>query len=988
MRDNAKASSDRSSFGRSALLGLFGRAFATRSASSDGQGSGAPSLVPVRELAVRGGLLGLVCLCLLGLAAFLGTAPAAIAAEACSNEARRAEQSSTFLPECRAYELVTPEQKGSGEPLSTGVTEEAKFELQPMSEGLGQIVLGAGVFGARAGVGGTRMAWSSPPLPESGSAGNNNLSARATSGWSSQGMVPPMSPYNDLACPPQLGIAGWSSDLGTAVLSLPAGTPSGFSVTDDLECGHDEPRLVPDEPEHLRNLFVHEVGSGSYRLINVTPPNVTWPEPEETFQRYWPASFLAGSDDLSHVVFEEELKLTPDAPIGYRGGDELYEWANGQVRLVTYLPSGIPVQGSLAGATRNYFPVTGPVEPTGNIAQFRHAVSSSGSRVFFEAGGNLYVRVNSMQSQSSRGGSGECTELEMACTAQVDEAKAGAPGPSGGGKFQAANAEGTRVFFTDAGRLTADSTAASGKPDLYEYDTGTGALTDLTTNATEPANVLGVVGASEDGSYLYFVAKTNLTGGQLNSYGATALGPATGTGTLIGPAHGTGSLTAGSSHVTSFHVTSGGFHIGQEIEGEKGEGLPAGTTITACSPTCSSPTEVTLSHNATADKPATFTLTGLGEFEVTGLNTSTGAFEVGMTITGTGVPAGTWIKAVGSGTLTLSSRATTSGSKALSATAANLYVRHAGATTFITSLNAEGGDQCDWITRCLTARVSGSGTFIGFNSIDSLTGYDNTYANTGERVIEIYLYDAATDRIHCVSCIPTGAQPPLGAAIRSPARQNLAKMWANLYPQRNVSDRGQVFFETTDALVPRDTNGRRDVYEWEQPGVGTCTEASPAFSSQEVGCIYLLSSGTSETGSHFLDATPNGSDVFISTAQQLLPRDTDTVFDYYDVREGGGFAEPPGEAAPCEGEACKGAVVGAPTFGAPGSLAFTGSGNLPAPVSKKPAVKRLTNAQKLARALKACKRKPQRQRSRCQAQARKRYGAKKARRSTSRRAAR
>ncbi len=313
----------------------------------------------------------------------------------------------------------------------------------------------------------------------------------------------------------------------------------------------------------------------------------------------------------------------------------------------------------------------------------------------------------------------------------------------------------------------------------------------------------------------------------------------------------------------------------------------------------------------------------------------------------------------------------------------NLYLIHAGVTRFIATLDPTA-DECDWTwdSHCsgspeasLTARVSTGGAFIGFNSTRSLTGYNNADANTGKPDLKIYLYEVAANRLSCVSCIPSGTRPSFGAAIHWPAApvgkpSAASSSWNNHYPQRSVSDQGQVFFETTDALLPRDVNGHNNVYEYKD------------------GSVHLLSTGTSEAGSHFLDATPNGSDVFISTVQRLLPRDSDSLYDYYDVREGGGFAEPPASAPPCEGEACRNAGSAPPGVSTPGSLAFSGPGNLPAPVVKKPVVKSLTNAQKLARALKACMRKPKRQRARCQAQARKRYGPKKARKSTSRRAAR
>jgi len=65
----------------------------------------------------RRAAFGMVCLCVLGLAAFLGSsAPSAALAEgACPNEAIRQEQSSTFLPDCRAYEMVSPVDKNGAD---------------------------------------------------------------------------------------------------------------------------------------------------------------------------------------------------------------------------------------------------------------------------------------------------------------------------------------------------------------------------------------------------------------------------------------------------------------------------------------------------------------------------------------------------------------------------------------------------------------------------------------------------------------------------------------------------------------------------------------------------------------------------------------------------------------------------------------------------------------------------------------------------------
>lgn len=682
-----------------------------------------------------------------------------VAAAACPNEPRRAEQS-VSLPECRAYELVTPPDKGSGQPApkifeSLG----GQRESEPLSpDSL------SGAPGPRAALDGERIGWVSQPMRESLSPGVSHISTRTPAGWTTQGLVPPMSPLNELVCAFQMGVSGWSANLDRAILDLPAGPPQGFSL--EPECGHPEPRLVDGEPKLFRNLYMHDNLGGGDSLVNVTPADVPLPEPSRPGQDYRTARFFAGSDDLGHVVFTEELPLTRAAeetspeveeaceneePGCWEGQNNLYEWTEGEVRLVTVLPDGSPVLGSLAGIYID--PVF--IRSDLSIAQARHAVSADGQRIFFEAEGNLYLREDGERS------------------VQVDEAEAGAPGPGGGGEFQIASTGGDRVFFTAEGNLTEDSTAKSGEPDLFEYDVVSEELTDLTVNP-EPANVLGVAGASEDGSRVYFVATGDLGGG-MNSNGDSAV----------------------------------------------------------------------------AGEP-------------------------------------------------------------------NLYLAEGGDIAYIATLD-ETDDRCDWLTaQCtsgnnssVTSRVSSGGDFLAFNSVRSITGYDNTHPESGEPLLEIYLYDAAADELSCASCIPTGAPPTAGAAIRWPSAVGNYSRWPNKLVQRNVSDSGQVFFETADALLPRDVNGRRDVYEYVD------------------GELHMLSSGTGETGTYFIDATPDGDSVFMATAQRLLPRrDVDTVYDYYVARVGGGFPQPALSEPPCEGVACRGSTAEAPVPPSPGSDTFSGAGNL------------------------------------------------------------
>jgi hypothetical protein len=140
------------------------------------------------------------------------------------------------------------------------------------------------------------------------------------------------------------------------------------------------------------------------------------------------------------------------------------------------------------------------------------------------------------------------------------------------------------------------------------------------------------------------------------------------------------------------------------------------------------------------------------------------------------------------------------------------------------------------------------------------------------------------------------------------------------------TDGAKVFFTAYDALVPRDTNGVADVYEWERAGAGKCSEEAPAYSPANGGCIFLISSGTSASDSELIDSSPDGRDVFFLTNQGLLPQDPGLI-DIYDARAEGGFPPPPTPAAGCEGEACQGAYA-PPSDPTPSSATFSGAGNV------------------------------------------------------------
>jgi hypothetical protein len=191
---------------------------------------------------------------------------------------------------------------------------------------------------------------------------------------------------------------------------------------------------------------------------------------------------------------------------------------------------------------------------------------------------------------------------------------------------------------------------------------------------------------------------------------------------------------------------------------------------------------------------------------------------------------------------------------------------------------------------------------------------------------QVWIYDAARDDVHCISC---GAVRPwsedfaLDAGLRA-----ITFVLGSQRQQQMVSDDGsRVFFSTGAPLVPRDTNIERDTYEWEAPGSGSCTEIDPAFKAEAAGCIYLLSSGKSDAQSFPVDASSDGSTVFIAAYDQFVGQDPDDLQDVYAVRVGGGQPVPL-PPAHCGETDCRGQGEAGDNASHVGSLSFSGPGNL------------------------------------------------------------
>jgi hypothetical protein len=898
----------------------------------------------------------------------LGTTPGAIATFTTSESAA----SASALPDGRAYELVSPPSEGEA-------------YLPPEPESVSTTVTGFKSSGFRAAADGNAVTWVGEPAATIGTGetgpgeGNQWLSTRTANGWQSNDITPTDSV--------ETAFQAFSSNLTTAMLE----GSSNSSLTSQVPKGCAALYSRGDETGNLTALFV--AGHCGAPL------------------------FAGATADESEIIFQDEAALTPNAqpatevPPGHSEGHSapeekgapcmfgcnLYDLYDGQLHLVNVLPEA---EGKPAETVPNA--TFGGYAGADALTTFSHAISNDGSRIFWtdtQAGPDMehiYVLVNGTE------------------TVQVSGA---APA-----EYWTATPDGRYAFYTEDGELwrfdtdtrervalTTASHSATGTGDLTGPGTGTGTTTEGSDIVTEVATATGAFAV---GQQIKGVPGEGCAFGCIPE-GATITAVGAGTLTLSASATGTGQnfgIAAGSNEITSLTTASGHFHQGERIFGV---GIPAGARVGAVTSDSLQLTTLVTASGADATLAA-------GGSEVEGV---IGANETGED--------GSYLYFVANGALAPGASAKTC--ETISAqvgrnereaaegwitegqlstmnheleneeaeehsgltpakTGCNLYLLRGGVTTtLIGTLSAQDDDfkvfagggleySGDWIANVgeHVAEVTPDGRHLTFQSYRSLTGYDNEYQNSPQ--LEVYTYTAEGGQLACGSCDPTGAAPAIGEGEGGSKLPESTEN-ADTYSLRVMSENGnRVFFTTSQSLAAQDTNGTRDVYEWEREGEGTCAPRTPARLND--GCVFLLSGGDSKIASFLVDADATGDNVFVehvgSLGQVQAPVDHNLL---YDVRIGGGFAT---TSQACAGTGCQGVPPAPPTFATPASTTFSGIGDLPAASPPKAVVKPLTRAEKLASALKACKKdKKKRKRVTCETRARKRYGKQKAKRTTS-----
>ena len=395
-------------------------------------------------------------------------------AETCPNETLRAELGSSGLPDCRAYEMVSPTYK-EGYPL---------FATSYSADGEKAIVGGLGNLAGAAGAG------------ESGFEGDVYIDSRTQSGWESSPLNAPLSEF---------------------VGQIPVAYEANSGIT--LWYQH-----RPSESSTTRDLYVRSA-AGVYSLIGpLTVPFIGEVEEEDDYISTLETHFdqpVGATSDFSHVLLSAVTQedIWPfDGTSGSAGS--LYEYSgvdNSQPILVgvegekgsTELLSGCGTQigGGPEGSSYN-------------------ALSADGETVFFTAvacglvPAEVYARLH-----------GALVSPVAAETVDVSGSEcSGICGGASGKNFEGASEDGHVVYFTSTQQLTdsaVDGTASgnaaegqgcAGTPEglggcnLYAYDFSLpGAACQEEHKCLKlvaGGEVLGVAGIAEDGQRIYYVKRT------------------------------------------------------------------------------------------------------------------------------------------------------------------------------------------------------------------------------------------------------------------------------------------------------------------------------------------------------------------------------------------------------------------------------------------------------------------------------------------------
>jgi hypothetical protein len=440
---------------------------------------------------------GIVVAVALGVLVLLGMPGSALAGSsgACINEGLRSELGSSFLPDCRAYEMVTP----------------------PYKEGYNFYVLSYSSSGDQAIVSSLADVAGNPGAGESNLESEVYLDQRTADGWQ-------LSPLN----------SSLSNYVGQIAISAEA--DSGLSLWE---------QHTPKQPYAEQNLYVRSA-SGAFSLIGpLNLPLTAEEEKEESDLLHVLAehgdSPIAATGNYDHVV------LLASRPENYWPFDQtqsiggsLYEYSGtGNKQPILVGVEGEKGSDTLVGQCGTLFG-----SGTSSEGSKYNALSSDGETIFFtvlEKGYNGCSAAAPVTAEVYARLHGSLVSTVAAKTVDVSASEcAGTCGSGSGKNFEGASENGEKVFFTSTQKLTnsavdgsasgnaaeergcAATAGGSGGCNLYEYDFGLPGIEcqqeGKCLSLVAGGEVLGVAGIAEDGTWVYFVSRAKLSTGD-NEYG-------------------------------------------------------------------------------------------------------------------------------------------------------------------------------------------------------------------------------------------------------------------------------------------------------------------------------------------------------------------------------------------------------------------------------------------------------------------------------------
>lgn len=375
------------------------------------------------------------------------------------------------LPDGRIYEQVTPEEKYGSDVYYPPVYFDThdEFEVKQFTEAHSGADQTEYTFQAAAN--GDGLAYVAGPTVggnenEGFNGGNEYLATRLPDGsWSNKVLSPEGAP--------SAIFQAFSSNLSTGFVNsqqLLSPIAPGFGEEEEYSGFgyYDTLYTVSTADDDYRPFFSTKPPYRAMWFFGTATNTFNRPTLESNAHRM--EGFLAfegASADDSQLLFAANDALTgasegrPAAEGGegaeFEAENNLYESVDGQLRLVNVLPNG----------TTHANAVFGGLESAGQSGVRRpiltRVISADGSRVFWTdlSTGHIYMREDGTE------------------TVEISPA----------GTYQTATSDGSTVFYTNG--------------DLYAYEVASGHTTDLTPGVT----VEGVVGASENGEYVYYLTE-------------------------------------------------------------------------------------------------------------------------------------------------------------------------------------------------------------------------------------------------------------------------------------------------------------------------------------------------------------------------------------------------------------------------------------------------------------------------------------------------